>query len=77
MPRAKGNTYVCSDDRWVLEFYWDHRDDTLEDLVHSVMTNEQMWGKDLTEIDGFEKLTVRNLEKIRKEGAIAAYASCL
>ncbi len=75
--RAKGNTYVCSDDRWVLEFYWDHRDDTLEDLVHSVMTNEQMWGKDLTEIDGFEKLTVRNLEKIRKEGAIAAYASCL
>ena len=76
-PRAKGNTYVCSDDPWVLEFYWDHRDDTLEDLVHSVMTNEQMWGKDLTEIDGFEKLTVRNLEKIRKEGAIAAYASCL
>ena len=75
--RAKGNTYVCSDDRWVLEFYWDHRDDTLEDLVHSVMTNEQMWGEDLTEIDGFEKLTVRNLEKIRKEGAIAAYASCL
>ena len=75
--RAKGNTYVCSDDRWVLEFYWNHRDDTLEDLVHSVMTNEQMWGEDLTEIDGFEKLTVRNLEKIRKEGAIAAYASCL
>ena len=75
--RAKGNAYVCSDDRWVLEFYWDHRDDTLEDLVHSVMTNEQMWGEDLTEIDGFEKLTVRNLEKIRKEGAIAAYASCL
>ena len=75
--RAKGNTYVCSDDRWVLEFYWDHKDDTVEDLVHSVMTNEQMWGEDLTEIDGFEKLTVRNLEKIRKEGAITAYASCL
>lgn len=75
--RAKGNTYVCSDDRWALEFYWNHRDDTVEDLVHSVMTNEQMWGEDLTEIDGFEKLTVRNLEKIRKEGAIAAYDSCL
>ncbi len=75
--RAKGNTYVCSDDRWVLEFYWDHRDDTVEELVHAVMTNEHMWGQDLTKIDGFEKLTVHNLQKIRKEGALAAYASCL
>ncbi len=75
--RAKGNTYVCSDDRRVLEFYWEHRDDTAEELVHAVMTDEQMWGQDLTKIEDFEKLTVRNLEKIRKEGALAAYASCL
>ena len=75
--RAKGNTYVCSDDRWVLEFYWNHRDDTAEELIHAVMTNEQMWGQDLTKIEGFEKLTVHNLEKIREEGALAAYASCL
>ena len=75
--RAKGNTYVCSDDRRVLEFYWEHRDDTAEELVHAVMTDEQMWGQDLTKIKGFEELTVRNLEKIRKEGALAAYDSCL
>ncbi len=75
--RPKGNTYVCSDDRWVLEFYWEHRGDSVEDLVHAVMTNEQMWGQDLTQVPGFEAATVENLKKIRTEGALAAYASCL
>ena len=75
--RPKGNTYVCSDDRWALEFYYDHRNDSVEDLVHAVMTNEQMWGQDLTAIAGFEAATIENLKKIRAEGALAAYASCL
>jgi len=75
--RPKGNTYVCSDDRWALEFYWEHRNDSVEELVHAVMTNEQMWGQDLTAIEGFEAATVANLTKIRTEGAMAAYASCL
>lgn len=75
--RPKGNTYTCSDDRWALEFYWDHRNDSVEELVHAVMTNEQMWGQNLTDITGFEAATVANLKMIREEGAIAAYASCL
>ena len=75
--RSAGNTYVCSDDRWALEFYWNHRNDSVEELVHAVMTNEQMWGQDLTAIPGFEAATVANLTKIRTEGAYAAYASCL
>ena len=75
--RPKGNTYTCSDDRWALEFYYAHKDDSVEDLVHAVMTNEQMWGQDLTQIPGFEAATVANLKKIRTEGALAAYASCL
>lgn len=75
--RNAGNTYVCSDDRWALEFYYAHKDDSVEDLVHAVMTNEQMWGQDLTAIAGFEAATVANLTKIRTEGALAAYASCL
>jgi tagaturonate reductase len=36
-----------------------------------------MWGQDLTEIEGFEELTVKNLKLIREAGALAAYASCL
>ncbi len=75
--RPKGNTYVCSDDRWALEFYYAHRNDSVEGLVHAVMTNEQMWGQDLTKVPGFEEATVANLKKIRAEGAVAAYASCL
>ncbi|MCI8423452.1 MAG: tagaturonate reductase [Lawsonibacter sp.] len=75
--RPKGDTYTCSDDRWVLEFYYAHRNDSVEDLVHAVMTNEQMWGQDLTKVAGFEAATVENLKKIRTEGAVAAYASCL
>jgi len=75
--RPKGNAYICSDDRWALEFYWDHKNDSVEDLVHAVMTNEQMWGQDLTAIDGFEAATVANLKLIREKGAVAAYASCL
>ena len=75
--RPAGNTYVCSDDRWALEFYYEHRNDSVEELVHAVMTNEQMWGQDLTAIEGFEAATVANLTKIRTEGAMAAYASCL
>ena len=75
--RPKGNTYICSDDRWALEFYWAHKDDSVEDLVHAVMTNEQMWGQALTQIPGFEAATVANLKLIREKGAIAAFASCL
>ncbi len=75
--RPKGNEYTCSDDRWALEFYWEHRNDSIEDLVHAVMTNEQMWGQDLTKIPGFEAANVENLKEIRTEGALAAYASCL
>ena len=73
--RPKGNTYTASDDRWVLEFYYEHKDDSVEDLVHAVMTNERMWGRDLTQVEGFEAATVENLKKIRRDGVIAAYAS--
>ena len=78
--RAKGNTYTVSDDRWVLEFYNAHKDDDIPTLVHAVMTNEQMWGQDLTQVPGFEEATVKNLTMIREEGslgALKAYASCL
>ena len=75
--RAKGNEYTVSDDRWVLEFYNEHKNDDVPTLVHAVMTNEQMWGQDLTKVPGFEEATVKNLTNIRENGALAAYASCL
>ena len=75
--RAKCNEYTVSDDRYVLEFYNAHKDDDIPTLVHAVMTNEQMWGQDLTKVAGFEEATVKNLTLIREQGAMAAYKSCL
>lgn len=75
--RPKGNEYVCSDDRWALEFYYQHRGDSVEELVHAVMTNERMWGQDLTQIAGFEQSVVADLKLIRGQGAAAAFAACL
>jgi len=75
--RPKGNTYTCADDRWALEFYYNHRNDSVEDLVHAVMTNEQMWGQDLSKVAGFETAVAADLKLIREQGAEAAYAACL
>ena len=75
--RPKGNEYTVSDDRWVLEFYYSRRGDSDETLVHDVMTNEKMWGQDLTLVPGFEQAAAENLRRIRTEGARAAFAACL
>ena len=64
--RAKGNEYKVQDDAWVLDFYYAHKDDTAEELVHAVLTNKDMWDQDLTEIEGLESLIVANLKEIRK-----------
>ena len=75
--RPKGNEYTVNDDRWVLEFYAAHKDDTPEALVHAVMTNTDMWGQDLTQVPGFEAEVVRILKVIREDGAKAAYQATL
>ena len=75
--RAKGNTYTISDDRWVLEFFYEHRNDSPEALVHAVLSDVKMWDQDLTKIAGLEKAVADGLRKIRSEGAEEAYRSCL
>jgi hypothetical protein len=75
--RPAGNTYAINDDRWVLEFYWAHKDDSVRELVHSVLSNEKMWDQDLSKIENLEDELVRGLTMIREEGALAAFKSCL
>ena len=75
--RPKGNEYTVSDDRPVLEFYWQHRNDSPEELIHAVMTNEDMWGTDLTKVEGFEAAAAKILKTIRTEGALKAFKNCL
>ena len=75
--RPKGNEYTVSDDRWVLEFYYSRRGVSDETLVHDGMTNEKMWGQDLTLVPGFEQAAAETLRRIRPEGARAAFVACL
>ena len=75
--RPAGNTYKIQDDAWALDFYYAHKGDTAAQLVHAVLTNTQMWDQDLTQISGLEAAVLADLEKIRTEGAEAAYKSCL
>ncbi|SCY31579.1 tagaturonate reductase [Butyrivibrio sp. INlla14] len=75
--RPAGNTYTVSDDRWALEFFYDHRNDSEEDLVKAVLSNEKMWDQDLNKISGLTDAVIADLKKIHTEGAEAAYASCL
>ena len=75
--RPKGNEYLLNDDRWALEFYWEHKDDDAAALARAVLTNERMWGQDLTRVPGLLDAVTEGLAKIRTEGAAAALASCL
>ena len=45
--------------------------------MNAVLTNSQMWDRDLTKIEGLEAAVLADLELIRTEGAEAAYKSCL
>ena len=75
--RPAGNTYTISDDRWALEFYWAHKNDSAADLVKAVLGNEKMWDQDLNKVAGLTDEVTKDLELIRTKGAEAAYASCL
>ena len=75
--RPAGNEYKIQDDAWVLDFYFEHKDASDADLVKAVLSNEKMWDQDLTKIADLEQTVLADLTKIRKDGAEAAYASCL
>lgn len=75
--RPKGNCYTVKDDAWVLDFYYGHKDDSPEELVRAVLSNENMWGEDLGKTEGLMAQVVENLIMIREQGAEAAFASCL
>lgn len=69
--RGDDEYHVC-DDQDVLEFFYEHRDDTVRELVRAVCSNEKMWGEDLTRIGKFALEVERYLEKIYEVGMYAA-----
>ena len=75
--RPSGNEYSIQDDDWVLDFYWEHRNDKAEALTKAVLSNVKMWDQDLTTVPGLTKKVSEDLELIRTQGAKKAYASVL
>lgn len=75
--RPAGNTYTVNDDRWVLEFYYEHRADSEEELVKAVLGNTKMWDQDLGAIEGLTEQVIGDLKMIRTEGAEKAYAGAI
>ncbi len=73
--RPKGDEYVCRDDRWVLEFFYDNRELKSAELALAAAKNTAMWGRDLSQLPGFVDLVTKYLDRIKRAGAVSAIAS--
>lgn len=73
--RAGGELYAVFDERTVLEFYYLHKADSEEELVHAVCANTDFWEENLAEISGFEEETVKILKRIKKFGSYEKWFS--
>ncbi len=67
-----GDTYEIKDDAWVLDFYYEHRDDDAASLARAVIGNERMWGAELRALPGFEEAVTAALERIEEIGMYEA-----
>lgn len=63
------NNYTIKDDPSILQFYFDHKNDSAAELVHAVCTNVEFWGEDLSQIEGFEATVTKYLTTIQIKGA--------
>ncbi len=75
--RPAGNEYKVQDDAWVLDFYFERKDATGEELVKDVLSNTKMWDKDLCEIPSLYDTVLADYKLIKEKGAEVAYASVL
>ena len=71
------NTYEIKDDPWVLDFYYDHRNDDEADIARAVVNNERMWGPQLAALPGFEDAVAQALMPIKAVGMYRAMEECL
>lgn len=69
--------YNIHDDRYVLEFFREHKNDSRAQLVKSVCANQQMWGEDLNKLGNFAQLVASHLERIELLGMYSAIKALL
>lgn len=72
-----GTPYEIRDDSWVLDFYYDRRNEDAASLVRDVVNNERMWGGELAALAGFAAAVTADLERIDAVGMRRAMEECL
>ena len=75
--RRGEDDYEIRDDRWVLDFYYGHRDDDAGAIAHAVVHNTEMWGAGLAALPGFEQAVAADLAHIERLGMYGAMGACL
>lgn len=68
------DTYKIMDDQWILDFYYEHKDDDDAAIAKAVINNFKMWGEELSRLPGFEEEVIKDLALIREKGMYAALA---
>lgn len=68
------DTYKIMDDQWILDFYYEHKDDDDAAIANAVINNFKMWGEELSRLPGFEEEVVKDLALIREKGMYEALA---
>ena len=69
--------YTIKDDASVLEFYANNADRSNEELVSLVLSNEEFWGQDLSQVPGLEEEVLADLNLIDEKGAMEAMKACV
>ena len=75
--RPAGNEYTVKDDKPILQFFYDHKDDDAQTLAHAVCSNVDFWDEDLSKIPGFEEAVAGYLKAIEEKGAYEVMKDCL
>lgn len=74
----RGKTpYEIKDDAYVLDFFFSHRADAPEKLMHQLIREEKLWGSELLNLPGFEEMAAEILRDIKEKGAYAVMKECL
>ncbi len=69
--------YKISDDKEVLEFFYEQRDTDFALLAERVLEKVEFWGENLTNIDGLTKNVAEWLELIEEKGCYEVMKQCI
>lgn len=77
IARRGKDVYEIRDDSWALDFFYEHRNASTEEIAHEVICNERMWGSSLADIPGFEAAVAAALGRIEAVGMYEAMKECI